>query len=58
MAEIQATKPEMTAEKFAKYDTDASGDISAAEYHAWKAAKADKNKGGDKASYERPEDLS
>lgn len=48
----------MTAEKFAKYDTDASGDISAAEYHAWKAAKADKNKGGDKASYERPEDLS
>ncbi|MEX1249873.1 MAG: hypothetical protein WEA77_01575 [Hyphomonas sp.] len=42
LAEIQAVKPEMTAEKFAKYDTDASGDIRAAEYVAWKAAKADK----------------
>lgn len=50
LAEIQAVKPEMTAEKFAVYDTDASGDISEAEYDAWKASKKDR-KDGDKANY-------
>ena len=39
LVEIQALKPEMTAEKLAKYHTDASGDLSEAEYHAWKGAK-------------------
>jgi len=39
LAEVQVVNPEMTAEKFAKYDTDASGDLSEAEYDAWKAAK-------------------
>lgn len=54
LAEIQATRPEMTQETFAQYDADASGDISAAEYDAWKAAKSDKSdkkKDGDKAGY-------
>jgi opacity protein-like surface antigen len=54
LAEIQATKPAMTADKIAKNDTAGNGDISAAEHDAWKAAKADKadkKKDGDKASY-------
>jgi opacity protein-like surface antigen len=50
LAEIQAVKPEMTAEKLAKYDTDASGDLSEAEYDAWKAAKK-AGKDGTKADY-------
>ena len=42
LAEVQAAKPDFTAEKFAKYDTDANSEISQAEHEAWKAAKKDK----------------
>ena len=38
LAEIQALKPEMTAEKLAKHHTDASGDLSKVEYGARKAS--------------------
>ena len=42
LTELQAVKPEVTAEKFAKYDTDASGGLSEPEMDAWKAKKAEK----------------
>lgn len=42
LVELQVVKPEVTAEKFAKYDTDASGGLSEAEMDAWKAKKAEK----------------
>jgi hypothetical protein len=51
LAEVQAAKPEFTAEKLAKYDTDANGEISQAEYDAWKAAKKDAKADGEKSSY-------
>ena len=52
LAEVQAAKPDFTAEKFAKYDTDANSEISQAEYDAWKAAKKDKEATGEtKTSY-------
>lgn len=50
LSEIQTVKPEMTVEKLAKYDTDASGDLSEAEYDAWKAAKK-AEKSATKAEY-------
>lgn len=42
LTELQVVKPDVTAEKFAKYDTDASGGLSEAEMDAWKAKKAEK----------------
>ena len=42
LAEVQAAKPDVTAEKFAVYDADSNGELSQAEYDAWKAAKAEK----------------
>ena len=42
LAEIQAAKPEVTAEKFAAYDIDASGELSETEFATWVATKAEK----------------
>lgn len=39
LTELQAVKPEMTAEKMAKYDADGDAMISEAEFDAWKAKK-------------------
>lgn len=51
LTEIQAAKPEVTAEKVAKYDADANGELSEAEFDAWKAAKKDKKADGETKQY-------
>lgn len=48
LAEVQAAKPAVTAEKFAAADTDGNGELSQEEYDAWKAkAKAKKDDSGE-----------
>jgi hypothetical protein len=45
LSEVQAIAPDVTEDGFAAYDHDGNGELSEAEYEAWKMARPDDGSG-------------